>query len=399
MKKEKILILKPNNAKNISIYIHWPFCASKCPYCDFNSHIFEKIDYSAWEKAYIEDLEKFAYLFQEKSITSIFFGGGTPSLMPPRIAASILSKISQIAYISKDTEITLEANPNSVESSKFLSFKDTGINRISIGIQSFNNQDLKFLGRKHSSKEALQALEVASKYFDNYSFDLIYGLPNQTLKTWHKELELALTFASKHISLYQLTIEKGTTFYSMHKKKQFILPDQELASSLYDLTNDMLAIKGFRRYEVSNYAQKGFESKHNLNYWQYGDYLGIGPGAHSRVSFMDEGMSHTQAAEMIYKPDNWLNSDNRLRNVEILSQQDMAKEIIMMGLRLTDGMGEGQLIKFTAKKFDQIIDKLILKKLIAARLLSYNKGATCLSAQGIKLHSKIITELFNHFLI
>ncbi|WP_158706845.1 radical SAM family heme chaperone HemW [Candidatus Phycorickettsia trachydisci] len=393
------MILRPNNAKEISIYIHWPFCVSKCPYCDFNSHTFEKIDYSSWEKAYLEDLEKFSYLFQGKNINSIFFGGGTPSLMPPSIAASIISKISQIAYITQDTEITLEANPSSVESSKFEGFKQAGVNRISIGIQSFNDKNLKFLGRKHSGKEALGALEVAGKYFDNYSFDLIYGLPDQTLDNWHKELEFALNFASKHISLYQLTIEKGTPFYSMHKRKEFVLPDQEVAANLYDLTNNMLEARGFELYEISSYAQKGFESKHNLNYWQYGDYLGIGPGAHSRLSFLDEGINRMQAAEMIYKPADWLKANKRLRNVEVLSQQDIAKEIIMMGLRLIKGMNDDVLEKFTGKRFEQIIDKPFLQKLIGAKLLECDNAATRLSDRGIKLHSKIITEIFDHFLI
>jgi len=399
LKKEKILILQPNNEKAISIYIHWPFCVSKCPYCDFNSHTFEQIDYLLWEKAYLEDLEKFSYLFQEKTINSIFFGGGTPSLMPPSIAASIISKISQIGLIIEDTEITLEANPSSVESSKFEGFQQAGVNRISIGIQSFNNKNLKFLGRKHSSREAIGALEVASKYFDNYSFDLIYGLPDQTLDSWRKELEFALNFASKHISLYQLTIEKGTPFYSMHKKKQFILPDQEVAANLYDLTNDMLKIRGFKRYEISNYVQEGFESKHNINYWQYGDYLGIGPGAHSRLSFMNEESYKVQAAEMIYKPADWLRDNERLRNVEVLSQQDTAKEIIMMGLRLIKGMNDDALQKFISKRFEQIIDKSFLQKLIEAKLLKCDNAATRLSDRGIKLHSKIITEIFDHFLI
>jgi len=393
------LILRPNNEKEISIYIHWPFCVSKCPYCDFNSHTFEKIDYSSWERAYLEDLEKFSYLFQDKRITSIFFGGGTPSLMLPSITASIISRISQIAHITEDTEITLEANPSSVESSKFEGFKQAGVNRISIGIQSFNDKNLKFLGRKHSSKEAISALEVAGKYFDNYSFDLIYGLPDQTLDNWHKELEFALNFASKHISLYQLTIERGTPFYSMHKKKQFILPDHEVAASLYDLTNDVLEARRFKRYEISNYAQKGFESKHNVNYWLYGDYLGIGPGAHSRLSFIDEGVYKVQAAEMIYKPANWLETDERLRNIEVLSQQDTAKEIIMMGLRLIEGMNDDVLQKFTCKSFEQIVDKSFLQKLIGANLLKRDNAATRLSDRGIKLHSKIITELFDHFLV
>lgn len=393
------MILYPNNAHEIAIYIHWPFCASKCPYCDFNSHTFDKIDYSSWEKAYLDDLDHFSYLFKDKKITSIFFGGGTPSLMPPSIAGSVISKISQIASITEDTEITLEANPNSVESSKFASFKQAGINRISIGIQSFNENDLKFLGRKHSSKEAISALEIAGKYFDNYSFDLIYGLPDQTLDTWRKELEFALSFASKHISLYQLTIEKGTPFYSMHKKKQFILPDQEIAADLYDLTNNALDAKGFKLYEISNYAHQGFESKHNLNYWRYGDYLGIGPGAHSRLSSFDEVVYKVQAAEMIYKPENWLGADSRLRNVEVLSKKDTAKEIIMMGLRLIKGMNNDALVKFTDKSFDRIINESFLKQLISAKLLKCDNGVTSLLDQGIKLHSKIITEIFDNFLI
>ena len=384
-----------NINKPISIYVHWPFCLSKCPYCDFNSHIFAEIDDNAWQQAYLTELDYFSSYIQNKQIKSIFFGGGTPSLMSPKIVAAIIDKISSLGQVLDVTEITIEANPTSSESSKFAGFKAAGINRLSIGVQSFNSDDLKFLGRQHSADEAIKAIDLAAKYFENYSFDLIYARPGQSLKQWQKELELAISLASKHISLYQLTIEKGTPFYSMYHKGVFALPDHEQAFAMYELTNELLEKNGYLRYEISNYAKLGFESVHNLNYWQYGQYLGIGPGAHSRLISSNKTM---QAVELIYGPQNWLESVNKnnhgIRSLTSLSKQEVAKEILMMGLRLINGIDNQKLIEFTDKTCEQLVGIDLLKLLQKQNLLEYNSLGQKLTSTGLALHSSIIGNIF-----
>jgi putative oxygen-independent coproporphyrinogen III oxidase len=386
--------------KSIAIYVHWPFCLSKCPYCDFNSHTFESIDYDLWQQSYLREIDHFSSLFRGKYITSIFFGGGTPSLMSPVLVASIIQKIASIGIVDEKTEITLEANPTSVESAKFADFKLAGINRVSLGIQSFNQQDLKFLGRQHNALEAISAINVAANIFENYSFDLIYARPQQDLRSWQQELEVAISLASKHISLYQLTIEKGTEFYAMYHKGKFTLPEQDLACQLYELTNDILKQNGYYRYEISNYAAKGFEGRHNLNYWQYGQYLGLGPGAHSRIIISQEDRTpQMYALEMIYNPQNWLASiakySHGIKSFEPLSTIDVTKEILMMGLRLIDGIDQQNLIKFTAKNFNELVSPEFLKKLIDSGLLHYKNQKISLSSSGLMLHSKIISQIFS----
>jgi putative oxygen-independent coproporphyrinogen III oxidase len=386
--------------KNISVYVHWPFCLSKCPYCDFNSHTFDVIDHNVWQQSYLKEIEYFSDILKEKQVVSIFFGGGTPSLMQPAVINSIINKIASYAKVTKDTEITMEANPTSVESGKFLEFKSAGINRMSLGIQSFNPKDLKFLGRKHDEKEAIEAIKIATKHFDNYSFDLIYARPDQDLKSWKSELELAISLSTKHISLYQLTIEKGTPFYSMYQKGHFKLPDQDTAIDLYDLTNNLLASNDYHRYEISNYAKRGFESKHNLTYWTYGEYLGIGPGAHSRLSFYDatNKQHKMQAMEIIYNPQNWLKSvqehSHGIKALSTLSQDDTIKEILMMGLRLTKGISNEKLEKFADKNFDQLLDQGLLEQLFKAGLIDFDDKNYFLTNQGLALHSRIVSQIF-----
>ena len=261
--------------KDISVYIHWPFCKSKCPYCDFNSHVRETIEIDKWNQAYLIEIENNRENLLEKNIVSIFFGGGTPSLMPSFIISNIIDKLSNVANINEKTEITFEANPTSVESQKFKEFALAGINRVSLGVQSFNEDDLKFLGREHSLTEALEAIEIAKKNFKRYSFDLIYALPNQTLKAWENELKSALKFADKHLSLYQLTIEKGTPFYGLYKKKKFTIPNENLAKDFYDSTQDIMNNLSLPAYEISNHAAMGEECRHNMAYWQYDEFIGI----------------------------------------------------------------------------------------------------------------------------
>lgn len=322
--------------QDLAVYVHWPFCKSKCPYCDFNSHVARKIDYLKWQTAYIKEIDYFKELLKGKNITSIFFGGGTPTLMPPSIASAIINKISSITKLDDKIEITLEANPTSVELKKFNDFKEAGINRVSLGVQSLNDNDLKFLGREHSVNEALRAVEKA-QIFKNYSFDLIYALPEQSLEKWEKELKKALSYASNHLSLYQLTIEKGTKFYSDYKAGKFKMPANELSADFYELTDTIMNDAGLPSYEVSNYAKSGFMSRHNMTYWRYKDYLGIGAGAHSRVT-----QGKKKAMMMIHSPEKWLNSalnnGQGLQYSEELTDEDTLYETILMGLRTKEGI-------------------------------------------------------------
>jgi oxygen-independent coproporphyrinogen-3 oxidase len=374
---------------NISLYVHWPFCKSKCPYCDFNSHVSQKIDYDLWLKSYLIELRSFASLLAGKNLVSVFFGGGTPSLMPPKIAASIIEELNVLCNVTDATEITLEANPTSVEASKFRDFKTAGINRVSLGIQALNNEDLIFLGREHNFTEAMQALELASKYFHRYSFDLIYARPNQTLRQWEAELTQALRLTDGHISLYQLTIEKGTKFYNQYRKQEFALPQEELAEEMYILTQELTEQYGMPAYEVSNHARVGAECKHNMVYWNYGDYLGIGPGAHSRL----EG----RAIMMCYNPGQWLEKVNAtghgIQQESSLSQQEILEELLLMGLRVSEGISQQNFFKRTGDVPEKLLNLANLKFLIAEGLVIQNPYAIKVTKKGRLVLNKIIEML------
>ena len=362
--------------KDLSIYIHYPFCKSKCPYCDFNSHVRDGVDYPAFLKAYENELDFFAKKVGLRKIKSIFFGGGTPSLMPIFLVEGILKKISALWALDEDCEITLEANPTSSESSKFKDLKDVGINRLSIGIQALNDEDLKFLGREHSSKEAIAAIEVVSKIFDNFSFDLIYARPKQTLEGWEKELKQAIDFGTKHLSLYQLTIEKGTKFFSQFQKKEFELPDEELSAKLYELTHNVTSSNGFEDYEISNYAKKNFESRHNLVYWRGLDYIGIGAGAHSRIFF--EGEEKRSAIMMIHEPLAWLKKAQEqgagIQTSEKISDKELLQELVLMGLRLKEGARNEIFQKNLKRNISEIFDIAKLKSLENKGLILANEN-------------------------
>jgi len=266
------------------VYIHWPFCKSKCPYCDFNSHVSDSVDHNAWAKSYAHEIDHVASMTGQREVTSIFFGGGTPSLMKPQTVEHILNHLCTVWNVSKDIEITLEANPTSIEADKFSDFKAAGINRVSVGVQSLRDSDLKFLGREHSAKEAIGAIKIANDIFERVSFDLIYARPEQTIESWREELTEALEYANGHLSLYQLTIEQGTPFYAMEARGDFRIPEADQAGEFYEVTQEILNAAGLPAYEISNHAAKGQESAHNLTYWRYGDYAGIGPGAHGRLT-------------------------------------------------------------------------------------------------------------------
>lgn len=379
----------------ISIYVHWPFCLSLCPYCDFNSHIANNVDHNSWLKAYEKELEHFTWKIRNKEIKSIFFGGGTPSLMQPFVVQGIIDTIGSIGTISDSCEITLEANPTSFETDKFKQFKSAGINRVSLGIQSFDEKDLSVLGRKHSSSEAINAIESASKIFSRYSFDLIYARPDQTLNKWQEELKFALTLAGNHISLYQLTIEKGTPFFNLFRYNKFSLPADDLAATLYEWTTSYLKEHDYNRYEISNYAKSGEECIHNLCYWNYDEYIGIGPGAHSRL----HDRSEVLAVMMHHKPDKWLNSvelqGHGIQNNVRLSSSEIAKELIMMGTRLSTGVKEESLMQLTKLRFIDVLNHDIVNEYIKQQLITIASNSLKLTDYGLLLHNYLIPRLLS----
>lgn len=378
----------------ISIYIHWPYCLSLCPYCDFNSHISESIDTTVWLEAYKTELKYFSSHISGRRVRSIFFGGGTPSLMKPSLVARIIDFIADIGIIDLKTEITLEANPTSFEIEKFKDFKAAGINRVSIGVQSLKPESLKILGRKHSASEAINAINSASKLFKNYSFDLIYALPNQTLSAWQEEIKEAMKIAGPHISLYQLTIEKGTPFFKLHNDKKLILPSNDVAADMYDYTNEFLNKKNYNRYEISNYALSDSECIHNLCYWNYREYIGIGPGAHSRLHRNDRSI---EAIITYHRPEKWLekirHDGNAIQNRTSLSENEIVKEAFMMGTRLESGINAKYFQKITGFSFDQVLDSDVVKQYIDMNLVIKNQEYIKLSPAGILLHSYLVPRM------
>lgn len=320
------------------LYIHWPFCEAKCPYCDFNSHVSRSIDQRAWRDAYLSELERGAAETQGRVLNAVFFGGGTPSLMDPDVVADVIAAIRRLWPTANDLEITLEANPGSVEADRFAAFRQAGVNRISMGIQALNDADLKRLGRIHTIAEGLAAFDIARTTFDRVSFDLIYGRQNQTLVDWQAELKQALSLAIDHMSLYQLTIEQGTAFgdrYAIGKLRG--LPTDDLGADMYAATQDTCGEMGMPSYEVSNHARDGAQSRHNLIYWRYGDYLGIGPGAHGRLT----QNGNRFATECFSNPKRWLDasvSGATEKPRELLTTEDQGSEFLMMGLRLKEGV-------------------------------------------------------------
>ncbi|WP_299964722.1 radical SAM family heme chaperone HemW [uncultured Roseobacter sp.] len=325
-------------AGGFGLYLHWPYCAAKCPYCDFNSHVTRTIDHAAWCKAYLAELDRAAAETPGRVLHSVFFGGGTPSLMDPETAARVIDRVRHHWPCANDLEVTLEANPTSVEADRFTAFHAAGVNRISMGIQALNDVDLQRLGRMHSAREAMAAFDIARSTFDRVSFDLIYARQDQTPAEWREELTRALDLAVDHLSLYQLTIEQGTAFgdrYNAGKLRG--LPDDDLGADLFEMTQDICAAHGMPAYEVSNHAADGAQSRHNLIYWRYGDYLGIGPGAHGRLTV--NGARY--ATESYSNPDRWLSAvsgGSGEKPRQVLTADDQASEYLLMGLRLREGI-------------------------------------------------------------
>ncbi|MFM7702217.1 MAG: radical SAM family heme chaperone HemW, partial [Alphaproteobacteria bacterium] len=306
----------------------------------------------------------------------IFFGGGTPSLMPTALVADILTQIHKLFSVDNNAEISLEANPTSVEAQKFQELKKIGVNRLSLGIQALNNDDLKFLGRKHDKNEAEIAIQMAQKYFDNFSFDLIYARPKQNLQDWLNELSLALKYQAPHMSLYQLTIEKGTKFYAQYQQQKFSLPDENLASNLFEATNSLMEKSGYLHYEVSNYAKAGFQCRHNLGYWQSQDYIGVGAGAHSRVFFKDKNLR--QAIIMEHEPNNWIqksiNKKAGIQSIQEITKNELIEEFFLMGLRLESGVLASNFYQLTKLNFVEIFNQKKLNFLLENNFLKITKS-------------------------
>lgn len=331
--------MTPPDDPGFGLYVHWPFCAQKCPYCDFNSHVrFGGIDEPRFRAAFLRELEHTATRLGPRTVSSIFFGGGTPSLMQPETVAAILDRAAELWHVAPDAEITLEANPGSVEAGRFRGYRSAGVNRVSLGVQSLRDDILKSLGRIHSVAEAKAAIEIARTTFDRFSFDLIYARPKQTTDEWRAELREALLIAGQHLSLYQLTIEPETPFAALHAAGKLIVPDEDTAFALYDLTQEMTAAAGLPAYEVSNHAGPGEESRHNLLYWRYGEYAGIGPGAHGRIVLA--GVRNATSTER--NPEAWAALVERDGHGIIeempLTRPEQADEMLLMGLRLSEGL-------------------------------------------------------------
>ena len=417
---------------NLAIYIHWPFCKSKCPYCDFNSHVRAQIDQEKWRNALLAELEFMHSNAADFTVSSIFFGGGTPSLMPPQTAEALINKVHELWKVADNVEITLEANPTSAEAQSFADFRAAGVNRLSLGVQSLRDAELKFLGRGHSANEVISAIKLASRIFPRYSFDLIYARPNQTLETWNAELAEALELAGGHLSLYQLTIEENTAFHHIYKAGGFELPNEELAEELYKFTEEKMLARGFVPYEISNYALAGEESRHNLSYWNGTSYIGIGAGAHGRINTKksppplrgrvrvggslpelspllvpptppspvkgEEGEKRKRIATQTLKsPERWLEKVQKQGNgVEIwqeVSPQDEVEERLMMGLRLRDGLNYADFLQQTGYDLESYINLKKRDFYIEQGLLADDKITLKTTLKGRLLLNKLTAEL------
>lgn len=378
------------------IYIHWPFCLSKCPYCDFNSHAAARIDQGRWRKALETELAHAAARTQGRTVTSLFFGGGTPSLMDPATAAALIDAAARHWTLAGDVEITLEANPGTVDAARFADFRAAGINRLSLGIQALDDRALRALGRIHDLNDAVRAIELARAIFPRLSFDLIYARPDQDPAGWREELALALALAGEHLSLYQLSLEPGTPFFTRHEAGHFPLPDDDRAAALYDLTQEMCAAAGLPAYEVSNHARPGAECRGNLLYWQGGEYAGIGPGAHGRLR-TGENPRRIEALRQESSPEIWLDlvetRGHGAAEEMPLSPQERIEELVMMGLRLTDGIEKPRFFRQTGRELEQTLDRSALETLSAEGLLECTDRALRVTAKGRLLLNAVTSAL------
>ena len=378
---------------DLALYVHWPFCLAKCPYCDFNSHVRERIDQARFGRALRRELAAEADRLGRRRLTSVFFGGGTPSLMEPSTVAALLNDAARYFDVAANPEITLEANPTSIEAERLSGFRSAGVNRVSIGIQSLDENALRTLGRQHSVREAIAALTLARRLFPRVSFDLIYARPGQDPSAWRAELRAALAIAADHLSLYQLTIEPATPFEALHRQGKIVLPDEDAAAALYDATEEECARAGLLAYEISNYARPGAESRHNLAYWRYLDYAGIGPGAHGRITV---GGS-LRATRRHRAPEPWAERVERngdgLTADEPVSADERAREALLMGLRLTEGVDLARFEARTGRTLVQSVDAEILARCIEEGYLTLTPHRLTATREGrIRLNS-LLTAL------
>ena len=380
--------------ETLAIYVHWPFCRSLCPYCDFNSHVSDSVDHARWRTALLRELEHYAEVAGPRRVTSIFFGGGTPSLMAPETAAAVIEAVACRFTLSEDVEITLEANPTSVEAARLAAFADAGVNRVSLGVQALDNDALAFLGRTHSAEEAITAIEMAADTFERYSFDLIYARPGQSVEMWRRELAQAIGLTRGHISVYQLTIEQGTPFYLTQARGGLELPDDAVSADLFETTQEVLAGAGMPAYEISNHAAPGQSCRHNLAYWQYRDYAGIGPGAHGRITVA--GKIH--ATRQHRAPEIWLrrveDHGHATQTYEPIETQSVIAELALMGLRLSDGIDAANFRARAGVGLDEVIGRAVLERLGEGGFIVHdNKGLRATPAGRQRLDG-VIAALF-----
>ena len=377
----------PGQSPGLALYIHWPFCLAKCPYCDFNSHVRDAMPQQRFARALRTELATEAARLGPRPLASIFFGGGTPSLMTPDTVAALIEDARRFFVPMPDLEITLEANPTSVEIGRLRGFRDAGVNRVSLGVQSLEDEALRMLGRAHSGAQAVQALELARAIFPRISFDLIYARPGQDVAAWRRELDRALALAADHLSLYQLTIEPGTKFEALHRQGLIAMPDEELGAALYEETAEVAARHGLLAYEVSNYARPGSESRHNLAYWRYGDYAGIGPGAHGRITLPGaDGFPAIHATRRHRAPEPWADRVERLGHglteETRLVAPEPAREMLLMGLRLSDGIDAE---RFAARTGTRLLDALepdVLEAALQEDYLRWHEGRLVATQAG-----------------
>ncbi len=371
----------------LALYIHWPFCVSKCPYCDFNSHVRDGVDQQRWRDSLLADLAHEARMLPGKRLGSIFFGGGTPSLMPPATVAALLEAAEQHWGFEPGIEITLEANPSSVEAANFADLAAAGVNRVSLGLQALEDEALAFLGRAHDVREGLAALDVAQAVFPRVSFDIIYARPGQTLPAWEAELARAIGFGTEHLSLYQLTIEPGTRFHTEAAAGRLTIPDGDAAADLFEATRAMTAAAGIPGYEISNHARPGAESRHNLAYWRYWEYAGVGPGAHGRRG----GLATVRRK----KPENWLAAVDRnghgLELEEPLAPATQASEALLMGLRLREGVDLARIARLAGARIDEVIDEGAVARLTG--FIQRDGDRLCVTEQGMLLLDAILPQV------
>jgi len=382
-----------SGASGFGIYIHWPFCKSKCPYCDFNSHVRERIDEERWRNALLRELDRAAETLTGRHVASIFFGGGTPSLMAPQTAAALIERIAMHWDLDDRTEITLEANPTSVEAARFAELRAAGVNRVSLGVQALDDAALRFLGRGHDVAQARAAVALAAKHFPRFSFDLIYARPGQTVASWQAELRAALALAGEHLSVYQLTIEQGTAFATAYARGDIVLPDDELQGALYEATQAELEAAGLPAYEISNHARSGAECRHNLVYWRYEDYLGIGPGAHGRLTIAGE----KRALRNRRAPEAWLEAVDKSGNgsdeTTILSPAERRDELLMMGLRLREGVARARFLAETGTAIEAALDAGRLVPLIEGGFLMLDALGLRATAAGRQRLNAVLSAL------